>query len=112
MKPFWHLEILDRLNRAEFDPPPSVDSVFLHMSSRDRALIVERDRADYFDMLEQAFRDNAAVKQALRQRLSKLQVRRLASDLRFDVDGFASDLVFEQWLGIFRFARNRGRTSQ
>ena len=112
VKPFWHLEILDRVNRTEFDPPPSVDSVFLHMSNRDRALILERDRADYFDMLEQAFRDNAAVKQALRQRLSKLQVRRLAYDLRFDVDSFASDLMFEQWLGIFRFARTRGRNSR
>ncbi len=29
LKPAWHVEIVDRLRRVDFDPPPSVESVLL-----------------------------------------------------------------------------------
>lgn len=103
LKPYWHLEIPDRIERKEFDPPPSVDSVLLHMSHRGRPIISEHEIQPYAGMIEAAFRSNLPILQALRPYLSKLQVRRLASDLRFRVDEMPAHLTFEQWLGIFRF---------
>ena len=107
LKPFWHFEIVDRLKRAEFDPPPSVDSVFLQMSFRERSIIDVQDTQAYVSMVEHAFRGHSTVLDALRASLTKVQIRRLASDLRFNVDDRCSDLFFEQWLGIFRFVRRR-----
>lgn len=109
LKPFWHLEVIDRLGRNEFDPPPSVDSVFLQMSHRGRPIIRQQESAAYLEMLESAFHSNWPVSRALNPGLSKVQVRRLASDLHFHVDDRAADLFFEQWLGIFRFSSRQKR---
>ncbi len=103
LKPYWHLEIVDRLKRTEFDPPPSVDSVFLQLSHRDRPLVRDQEAPAYSSMLEIAFRARSTVAEALSSMLSKRQIRRLAADLRFRQDDAPASLCFEQWLGIFRF---------
>jgi hypothetical protein len=43
------------------------------------------------------------LRQALRARLTKIELRRLAVDFCFGADDGPGDLLFEQWLGIFRF---------
>lgn len=101
LKPFWHLEIVDRLKKNEFHPPPSVDSVLLQMSYRGRPIV--NDQQAWLDFVEMGFRGATTILQALRPRLSKLQLRRLARDLRFSVEASPGDLLFEQWLGLFRF---------
>ncbi len=103
LKPFWHLEIVDRLKKAEFDPPPAVDSVFLHLSHRGRAIIGPHETPAYLDLLEDTFKRNGPLAQSLKSRLSKVQLRRLAADLCFNVNDMPADLMFEQWLGIYRF---------
>lgn len=106
LKPFWHLEIVSRLKKTEFDPPPAVDSVFLHMSHRGRTIIRNDEIPAYLDLLETTFERNTSLGQSLRLRFSKLQLRRLASDLCFSVHDLPADLMFEQWLGIFRFSQS------
>ena len=106
LKPYWHIEILDRLRRNDFDPPPSVDSVLLWLSHRGRPLLVGSESALYLEVIESAYRKGTTLKHAIRPWLSKIQIRRLASDLNFDLDEKPSALQFEQWLGIVRFIRN------
>ncbi len=110
LKPLWHLEIVDRLRKTEFDPPPSVDSVFLHMSLRGRALIDSSELDSYLDLIKGTFQNNRPVVQSLRRVLTKRQIRRLALDLRFANDQLPNSLMFEQWLGIFRFIQRDAAT--
>ncbi len=103
LKPFWHLEIVAQLKRTDFEPPPSVDCVFLRLSFRDKAIVQASDIRRYFELLDLAFQSGAPIGLALRPLLSKKQLRRLASDYRFDVRDRPAELHFAQWLGIFRF---------
>ncbi|MEJ2132910.1 MAG: hypothetical protein P8Y95_15115, partial [Gammaproteobacteria bacterium] len=112
LKPHWHLEVIDRLARTDFDPPPTVDSAFLWMSKRQRPLLAPRESRLYLRIVESAYRNGGSVRVALRAWLSKLQLRRLARDLRFDIDGQPSSLSFEQWLGLFRFVNHSARDRQ
>ncbi len=108
LKPFWHVEIVDRLRRTDFDPPPSVESVLLWLSRRGRPLLSESETTLYGEIIGSAFRGgNGTVRQALRPWLSKVQLRRLAADLKFEPNAYASSLLFEQWLGILRFLARR-----
>jgi 23S rRNA (adenine-N6)-dimethyltransferase len=104
LKPCWHIEIVDRLRRTDFDPPPGVDSVMLWLARRGRPLLTDRAATLYHHIVEAAYRNGAAsIRQAVRPWLSKAQVQRLARDLRFAGDSAATTLGFEQWLGIVRF---------
>ena len=103
LKPYWHIEILDRLAPADFDPPPTVVSAFLWMSRRDRPLLSNPEAKLYDEILGHAFDNGATLRRALGPWVSKGQLRRLAADLNFETDNPASSLIFEQWLGILRF---------
>ena len=119
LKPWWQIEILSRLARTDFDPPPRVDSVMLWLASRTRPLVEESWRSQYEHFIRSVFgRRGRTVRQCVRGLLTVPQVRRLARDLRFEVDSPPSALTFDQWLGVFRFLRtenedvgaHRGRT--
>ncbi len=113
LKPHWHLEIVDRLGRAEFDPPPSVDSVWLHLRHRGRLLVTSGELVRFVELLEAGFSSPQAVGRGLRSHLSKVQLRRLAHELRFDPADRPGALSFAQWLGVFRFAsRDPGATER
>jgi 23S rRNA (adenine-N6)-dimethyltransferase len=103
LKPAWHVEIVDRLRRVDFDPPPSVESVLLWLHSRDRPLLCDSEARVYEQLIERAYSANMSLSRATGQWLSKIQLRRLATDLRFDHDCAPSQLAFEQWLGLVRF---------
>ena len=104
LKPWWQIEILSRLARTDFDPPPRVDSVLLWLASRPRPLIDESQRSQYEHFIKSVFgRSGRTVRQCVRALLTGPQVRRLARDLRFGVNSPPSALTFDQWLGVFRF---------
>jgi len=105
LKPGWHVEIVDRLRRVHFDPPPSVESVLLWLHRRDRPLLDDSERHLYEQLIERTFTSNLSLSRTTGPWLSKLQLRRLANDLRFGYDGAPSMLGFEQWLGLVRFIR-------
>lgn len=102
LKPCWHVEIVDRLRRTDFVPPPSVDSVLLWLRRRERPLLFPAEMALYLQTVESAL-PAATMSRALRGCLSKRQLQRLAADLCFGLDDPPSSLAFEQWLGILRF---------
>lgn len=103
LKPWWHVEIVDRLRRSDFDPPPSVDSVFLWMSQRARPLLAESEGRVFMELIVGTYERGLSIRQTTRRWLSNNQIRRLARDLCFEIDGRPSSLSFEQWLGIVRF---------
>ena len=104
LKPWWHVEILRRLRRTDFDPPPQVDSVVLWLARRPRPLVDPSDGPLYRTFVASAFgRRGNTTKRSLLQFLTGRQITRLARDLRFDPAGPPSSLSFEQWLGVFRY---------
>ncbi len=110
LKPKWHIEIIDRLQPSDFDPPPKVESVLLWMRRRDRELMSAQETMLYEEILSSVFSPRKpTVAAALRPWLSKLQLRRLARDLRFDAAAGTGTLLFEQWLGIVRFIHLHGQ---
>jgi len=109
LKPAWHVEIIDRLRRTDFDPPPRVESAFVWLSRRGRPLLSIAENAVYDQVVTEVFRTGAMLSGNLRRWMSKTQLRRLANDLRIDVDGPPTALCFEHWLGIARFISRQGK---
>lgn len=104
LKPAWHVEVVDRLRRTDFDPPPSVESVVVWLHRRFRTLLTDAETHFYAELIGNAYPSRLTVDRALRPWLSKPQIRGLARDLRFELADVPSALSFEQWLGIVRFA--------
>jgi SAM-dependent methyltransferase len=77
------------------------ESLWLHR--RDRPLLCDSEARMYEQLIERAYSANMSLSRTTGQWLSKIQLRRLASDLRFDYDCAPSVLGFEQWLGLVRF---------
>lgn len=103
VKPAFHIEVIDRLQRRDFQPAPSVDSVFVRISKRTRQLLTTDEFDLYLKIIIAAFTNANTLRQALKPWLSKVQLRRLSNDLCFTIDATPSLLAFEQWLGILRF---------
>ena len=104
LKPWWHVEIVRRLKRSDFDPIPRVDSVVLWMARRPRPLVASVDDRSYREFIEASFgRTGNTIGRCLRATFSRNQIRQLGRDLHFDVSAPPGWLSFDQWLGLFRF---------
>ena len=110
LKPWWHVEILERLRNTDFDPPPSVESVLLWLNRRARPLVSSREAPLYRDFIEHGLKDGGAINLATRRWLTRTQLKQLSRALHFQPHDVPSRLRFEQWLGLVRFvARQRAR---
>ena len=107
LKPWWHTEIIRSLRRTDFLPPPRVDSVVLWLSRRSPALVQEAERLAYQRFLRRGFGRAGTTRQAMAALFTRRQVRRLAAELRIELDAPPSGTRFEQWLGLYRFWRLR-----
>lgn len=73
LKLFWHLQVIDRLARSDFSPPPAVDSVLLWLQKRQRPLLILKEKASYKSILKASFIERSdSVVGALRPWLSKI----------------------------------------
>ena len=108
LKPWWHLEVEHWFRRTDFSPPPSVDSVLLHLAHRARPLIEDQQRTHYLRFIEAAF-GAGDIGRTLRRRYPHKELRLLADRLRFDRRAPPSALSLEQWLVLFRHARAQAR---
>jgi 23S rRNA (adenine-N6)-dimethyltransferase len=104
LKPWWQVEVLRRLRRTDFDPPPQVDSAVLWLARRTRPL-VDRSEGELFrGFIATCFgRRGNTVRRCLGGAFTGRQIGRLARDLGFDPGGPPSALAFDQWLALFRF---------
>ena len=104
LKPWWQIEIVRRLKRTDFDPPPRVDSIVLWLARRTRPLVDRRDQRLYVDFVGASFgRAGNTVRRCMSNVFTGRQINTLARDLRFDPQDTPSALAFDQWLGLFRF---------
>jgi 23S rRNA (adenine-N6)-dimethyltransferase len=101
LKPAWHVEIRGWLRRIDFEPPPAVDAGVLQLRRRERPLARAHD---YEQFVRACFGSDTTIARCLRRVLTRTQISRLAHDLHFAVDARPSELTFEQWLGIYRYA--------
>lgn len=103
LKPWWHIEIVRRLRRSDFDPKPKVDSVFLWLARRPRPLVEQHEASSYKRFIKSSFgtRGNT-LRRCLRPSLTGRQIGQLSSFLRFPDSAPPSALTFDQWLGLFR----------
>jgi 23S rRNA (adenine-N6)-dimethyltransferase len=105
-KPSFEMTILRRFRRIDFDPPPRVGTALLHIHRRERPLLEAASRGRYGGFVTEVFGANPQAGAALRTRLTREQVRRLAHDIGFSRASDIRALTFPQWLAIFRFYEN------
>ena len=104
LKSRWHVVVIRRLARSDFDPPPSVDSALLWMAQRGTPLASRAEDRKYRRFVSEAFGGAGVnVEAGLRRFFSRKQINRLSRDLGFQASDRPSTLTFDQWLGLFRF---------
>jgi len=108
VKPWFRLKIIRSFKRTDFLPVPNVDVVMLHIEKRIPALISPRDMPIYKKFIKRGFgawrRD---LKSNYKNIFSHNQWRRLSRDLVFSMQAKPSELRFRQWLGLFKFFKEK-----
>lgn len=95
----WHrLELVRRIPRTCFAPPPAVDAAVLRTTRRDRPLVPVAAAAAYHAFLRRSFRDAPVAR-------TVPHARRLATELGFDPRARARDLDAVQWAALFTAGR-------
>ncbi len=106
-KPWFEIAILGSVPQRDFAPPPRVRSALLKIRMRDTPLVTAREALRYASFIEGAFgRGVPEISRALHRHVTSRQLYRLAHDLGFARGARASQLTFDQWLGIFRFVEH------
>lgn len=105
-KPRFTLSILRRFRRADFRPPPSVDSVLLRIRRRETPLVAATSRRQYERFIRARFGHGGDMRGALRPYLTSRQIQRLEREAGFSGAGRPSAVGFEQWLAVFRFVEH------
>jgi 23S rRNA (adenine-N6)-dimethyltransferase len=98
----FELELVRRVPRVCFAPPPSVDAAVFRAARRDVPLV--DDAAAYRTFLRRSFGD-FPVERAV----GRATVRRIAHELGFDPRSRGRDLDARQWAALFTAARSRHR---
>jgi 23S rRNA (adenine-N6)-dimethyltransferase len=108
---WFDVGVVARLARSAFSPPPNVDAAVLRIVRRARPLVAYDEHEHYRRLLAEAFRAQAPLQRALRDRVTPRELRRLASLLGFDPTAHARDLDPRQWAAVFSHARARRRST-
>lgn len=99
----FELDLVRRVPRACFAPPPGVDAAVLRARRRENALVDDIDA--YRAFLRRAFGD-FPVERAV----GRAAVRHVAHELGFDPRARGRDLDARQWAALFNVARSTGRS--
>lgn len=104
LKPWFEMSITHDFRRTDFDPVPRVDSVLLRIRKRSNPEIALADKSIYNDFIVYSFKQwKPSLREGLSAIFTKDQFSRLSRDLRFSIEATPTDLVFEQWLGLFKY---------
>lgn len=78
---FYRLEIIGKISRHAFHPPPSVESALLKITKRKKPLISNTQQKKYFTFVASLLNPHGIpAKRALRKIFTKTQVNRLLAD--------------------------------
>ena len=98
---WFRLEVVRRVPRCCFAPPPSVDAAVLRASRRDDPFVGADEASRYRRFLDAGFRDGA------RAVVPPRTLKRLAADLGFDRGAAPRDLDARQWAALYARASRR-----
>jgi 23S rRNA (adenine-N6)-dimethyltransferase len=99
----WHeLELVRRLPRSAFAPPPRVDAGVLRVTRRGEPFIPLREARAYRTFLAACFAERP------RALVPGRTLKRLAAELGFDANGAARDLDARQLAALFHAVRRTG----
>jgi 23S rRNA (adenine-N6)-dimethyltransferase len=103
---FYELELVRRLDRSAFTPPPGVDAGVLRFERLAQPLVPAVESQRYWHFLSEAFHAGTEVARSV---LTPLQAKRLAPTLGFLQHARPRELDARQWAGIYEAV---GRTSE
>ncbi len=104
IKPLFWVDIIYHFSRNDFLPVPSVDIVLLQFERRRCGLIPLSQYSLYRDFIVYCReRTDRTVKQALKNLFSFSQIKRIFRLLRIDYHARPTELIFQQYLGLFQF---------
>ena len=99
---WYELELVRRVPRACFAPPPGVDAAVLRATRRPEPLVPPRQASAYEALLRRAF----AAQMPLDRILPRGLVHRVGHELGFDPHARARDLDVRQWAGLYAGVRS------
>jgi 23S rRNA (adenine-N6)-dimethyltransferase len=100
--PWWELNVVRRIPRTGFDPPPTVDAAMLRGIPRRPALLDGRRRDEYVRLVRHAFtRPTVAMPRALHGVLPPMTWKRLARERGLRVDTTPRELDVWDWVAVF-----------
>lgn len=106
-KPFFALEVLWRVKKSDFYPPPSVEVFALKINKRKTPLIAKADEALYTSFITYAFsRWKKNLKLGLSQIFTYNQWKRLSHDNGFPYHATPRELTVHQWIALFNFFKS------
>ena len=98
-RPYFKFEVVHHLRRTDFHPVPDVDSVVLRITRRDTPLVDD----GYREFVSYGFsRYKRNLRLAYKNLLTYKQWKRLARELKFEINATATELSLEQWVGLYR----------
>lgn len=110
VKPFFELQVLSQLKRTDFWPIPNVDSVLVSIKRRASPFIDAQDVPLYREFVRYGFeRWKPNLRLAFKNVFTYQQWKHLARDLDFPLNARPTELNVEQWVGLYRRFKQRGR---
>lgn len=95
---FYEMEIVRRLDRTAFSPPPSVDAAVLRFARRAQPLVPSGEEDRYWRFLSESFRRRTEIRRSV---LPPLHAKRLAATLGFSPNAAPRDLDARQWASLY-----------
>ena len=99
---WYELNLVRRVPRACFAPPPSVDAAVLRATRRAEPLVEPQEAAAYAALLQRGFAARAPLDRLLPRGL----VHRVANELGFDSHAAARDLDARHWAALYAVVRS------
>lgn len=95
---FYAIEIIQKVSRQAFHPPPNVDSALLKIKKRENPLISREQYDGYLSFVAFMLHPHGVLaKQALRNVFTKTQVKRIISDVGISNQALIQNMSILQW---------------
>lgn len=103
LKPWFELKIIHSFQRSDYFPKPSVDTVLLAITKKERPLIVTSNKNNFQDFVVYTFNQfKPNVIEGLSGLFGKENISRLSKELNFPPNSKPSELGINHWLGLFQ----------
>ena len=104
--PWFDLEIFRSLRKEDFQPRPMVETDILRFRKKEEPLLDVKDKPLFESFVTQGYGNGSTFRQSLNGLLSRNQMIRLAQDFGFNIHNKPTDLLLNQWIGMFKFYRS------